>query len=30
MSKGFLGVYALAIDFNADGSFQEATILCID
>ena len=30
MSKGFLGVYALAIDFNADGSFQEATILCQD
>ena len=30
MSKGFLGVYALAIDFNADGSFKEATILCID
>ena len=30
MSKGFLGVYALAINFNADSSFQEATILCID
>ena len=30
MSKGFLGVYALAIDFNADGSFKEATILCQD
>ena len=30
MSKGFLDVYALAIDFNADGSFQEATILCQD
>ena len=30
MSKGFLGVYALVIDFNADGSFQEATILCQD
>ena len=30
MSKGFLGVYSLAIDFNADGSFQEATILCQD
>lgn len=30
MSTGFMRVYALRIDFNADGSFQEATILCID